>query len=212
MRVINRFSGIITVVFLLAVSASSFAGQFKVTRVTDGDTVKVTGNDVKMTIRLVGIDAPEKSKKKNQPGQPFSQKSTKHLAGLVLNKSVEIKSYGTDRYGRTLGVVFVGGKDMNLEMVKAGLAEVYRGKPAGGLDLEPYRKAEAEAKKAGIGMWSLQDKYISPKEWRRTHKNCGIVEEIYNYWVQPLMKRASVWMDHKTLFPVLEIGFLFWIS
>jgi hypothetical protein len=26
---------------------------------------------------------------------------------------------------------------------------------------------------------------------------CGIVAEIYNYWVQPLMKRESVWMDHK---------------
>ena len=139
---------------------SSLAGQFKVTRVTDGDAVKVTGNDVKMTIRLVGIDAPETSKKKNEPGQPFSQKSTKHLAGLVLNKSVEIKSYGTDRYGRTLGVVFVDGKDMNLEMVKAGLAEVYRGKPAKGLDLKSYWNAETEAKKTGIGMWSLGDKYI----------------------------------------------------
>ena len=146
------------------------AGQFKVTRVTDGDTVKVAGNGENMTIRLVGIDAPETSKKKNQPGQPFSRKSTKYLANLVLNKSVEVKSYGTDRYGRTLGVVFVDGKNVNLEMVKAGLAEVYRGKPAGGLDLEPYWKAEAEAKKAGIGMWSLGDKYISPKEWRRMHK------------------------------------------
>jgi len=170
MSVINRFSGIIVVVFLLAVSANSLAGQFKVTRVTDGDTVKVTGNDEKMTIRLVGIDAPETSKKKNQPGQPFSQKSTKHLVGLVLNKSVEIKSYGTDRYGRIFGVVFVSGKDMNLEMVKAGLAEVYRGKPAEGLNLGPYWNAEAEAKKTGIGMWSLGDKYISPKEWRRMHR------------------------------------------
>jgi len=170
MSVINRFLGIIVVVFLLAVSAISLAGQFSVTRVTDGDTVKVTNNDLKLTIRLVGIDAPETSKKKNQPGQPFSRKSTKYLVSVVLKKSVEVKSYGTDRYGRTLGVVFVGGKDMNLEMVKAGLAEVYRGKPAGGLNLEPYWKAEAEAKKAGIGMWSLQDKYISPKEWRRTHK------------------------------------------
>ena len=171
MRVINRFSGIIfIVVFLLAVSANSLAGQFNVTRVTDGDTVKVTGNDVKMTIRLVGIDAPETSKKKNEPGQPFSRKSTKYLTSLVLNKSVEVTSYGTDRYGRTLGVVFVDGKDMNLEMVKAGLAEVYRGKPAGGLDLEPYWNAEAESKKAGIGMWSLGDKYISPREWRRMHR------------------------------------------
>ena len=170
MSVINRFSGIIGVVFLLAISASSLAGQFKVTRVTDGDTVKVAGNDEKMTIRLVGIDAPETSKKKNEPGQPFSQKSTKHLAGLVLNKSVEIKSYGTDRYGRTLGVIFVGEKNVNLEMVKAGLAEVYRGQPAKGLDLRPYWDAETEAKKTGIGMWALGDKYISPKEWRRMHR------------------------------------------
>ena len=59
---------------------------------------------------------------------------------------------------------------MNLEMVKAGLAEVYRGKPAGGLDLGPYWNAEAEAKKAGIGMWSLGDKYISPKAWRQMDK------------------------------------------
>jgi len=171
MSVINRFSGIIVIVFLLAVSASSLAGQFKVTRVTDGDTVKVSNNDLKLTIRLVGIDAPEISKKKNQPGQPFSRKSTKYLTNLVLNKSVEVKSYGTDRYGRTLGVVFVDGKNVNLEMVKAGLAEVYRGRPAKGLDVKPYWNAEAEAKKTGIGMWSLGDKYISPKEWRRMHKN-----------------------------------------
>jgi endonuclease YncB( thermonuclease family) len=171
MRVINRYSGVIAiVVLLLAVSASTLAGQFSVTRVTDGDTVKVTGNNVKMTVRLVGIDAPEASKKKNQPGQPFSRKSTNYLANLVLNKSVEVKSYGTDRYGRTLGVVFVGDKNVNLEMVKVGLAEVYRGRPAKGIDLKPYWDAESGAKKAGIGVWSLGDKYISPKEWRRMHR------------------------------------------
>ena len=137
---------------------------------SDGDTVKITGNGEKITVRLVGIDAPETSKKKNQPGQPFSKKSTKYLASLVLNKSVEVKSYGTDRYGRTLGVVFVGDKNVNLEMIKAGLAEVYRGRPAKGLDIKPYWDAESGAKKAGIGMWSLGDKYISPKEWRRMHR------------------------------------------
>ena len=103
MSVINRILGIIVVLFLLTFSASSLAGQFRVTRVTDGDTVKVAGNDEKMTIRLVGIDAPETSKKKNQPGQPFSQNSTKYLASLVLNKSVEVKSYGNDRYSGSDG-------------------------------------------------------------------------------------------------------------
>jgi hypothetical protein len=73
----------------------------------------------------------------------------------------------TGRYGRTLGVVFVNGIDVNLEMIKAGLAEVYRGPPAKGLDLEPYWKAEKEAREAGREMWSLGDKYVSPREWRR---------------------------------------------
>ena len=170
MNSMKRLSQIILLTIFIAIPAICFAGQFKVVRVTDGDTIKVVNNGKASTIRLVGIDAPETSKKKNQPGQPFSRKSTKYLVNLVLNKSVEVKSYGTDRYGRTLGVVFVDGKNVNLEMIKAGLAEVYRGKPAGGPGLGPFWKAEAEAKKAGIGMWSLADKYISPKEWRRIQK------------------------------------------
>jgi len=169
MKLLNRYLGL--VLFLLISPVISFAGQLKCTRVTDGDTITVIGNGKKETIRLVGIDAPETSKKKNEPGQPFSQKSTKHLAGFVLDKSVDVKSYGTDRYGRTLGVVFADGQNVNLEMIKAGLAEVYRGRPAKGLDLDPYWKAEAEAKTAGAGMWSLGDKYLSPREWRRMQQN-----------------------------------------
>jgi endonuclease YncB( thermonuclease family) len=59
---------------------------------------------------------------------------------------------------------------VNLEIIKAGLAEVYRGKPANGLDLEPYWKAEAVSKKSGIGMRSLGDKYNSPRKWRWMQK------------------------------------------
>ena len=156
---------------LLILPAIAFAGQFKVTRVVDGDTIKISRDGTTITVRLVGIDAPETSKKKNEPGQPFSRKSTKHLASLVLNKYVTVKSYGTDRYGRTLGVVFVDGVNVSLEMVKVGLAEVYRGKPASGLDMDPYWEAEAAAKKTRTGIWSLGDKYVSPKEWRKMKRN-----------------------------------------
>jgi micrococcal nuclease len=95
----------------------------------------------KQSNRLVGIDTPEKSRKKNEPGQPYSQKATKFLAGLVLNQNVSIEDYGKDRYGRILGVVYVGQTNVNLEMVRNGYAEVYRGKPAPGFD--SYWKAEA---------------------------------------------------------------------
>jgi len=43
--------------------------------------------------------------------------------------------YGLDRYSRMSGVVYVGDKNLNLEMIKEGLAEVYRGRPPKGLDI-----------------------------------------------------------------------------
>ena len=73
MTLMNRYLRIVLI--LLVIPAISFAGQYTATRVTDGDTIKVSGDGSKITIRLVGIDAPETSKKKNEPGQPFSQKS-----------------------------------------------------------------------------------------------------------------------------------------
>jgi micrococcal nuclease len=70
---------------------------------------------------------------------------------------------------RVLGLVFLGGKNVNLEMVKAGYAEVYRGNPAAGFDSAPYWKAEGEARAAKNGMWAQGDKYMSPREWRRVN-------------------------------------------
>jgi endonuclease YncB( thermonuclease family) len=60
-----------------------------------------------------------------------------------------------------------------LEMVKAGLAEAYLGKHPLGFDTAPYLNAEKEARETKRGMWSLGDKYISPKEWRRTQRKKG---------------------------------------
>jgi len=156
---------------ILATAVVTQAGEYQVSRVIDGDTIEVKKGSVKLTIRLVGIDAPEISHKKHEPGQPFSQQSTQYLAKIALNRSADVKSYGADRYGRVLGEVFVDGNNVNLEMVKAGLAEVYRGTPAPDQDVSPYRKAEEEARKAGKGMWAQGNKYVSPREWRRTHQN-----------------------------------------
>jgi len=159
------------VFLLILLVAPALAGELRVTRVVDGDTVKVRGTAGEITIRLVGIDAPEVSHKKAEPGQPYSQQATKHLAGLVLNMNVEIKEYGQDRHGRTLGVLFLAGKDINLEMIRVGYAEVYRGEPVRGHDMSLYWKAEEEAKRAKRAMWSQGEKYISPRQWRHMDRN-----------------------------------------
>lgn len=84
--------------------------------VIDGDTVKANGE----SIRLLGINAPEKGEKLSEGARDYLEKN-------VLNKTVYLE-YGKDkkdRYGRTLAYVFVGNKNINLELVKKGFANYY---------------------------------------------------------------------------------------
>ena len=71
-----------------------------------------------------------------------------------MNKVVEIKGYGLDRYNDVSGVIFLKGKNINIEMIRAGLAEVSSEELLRDLDLDPYRKAQNEAMKAERGIWS----------------------------------------------------------
>ena len=77
MRTVNRKRTWATscsiLIFILGLALPALGEEYKVSRVVDGDTIKVRGNSGEVTIRLVGIDAPEVSHKKREPGQPFSQ-------------------------------------------------------------------------------------------------------------------------------------------
>lgn len=164
--------------------------KVKVIKIYDGDSMKVKGDGIEFSVRLIGIDAPESkgksSKSKsaskiakllgiNPPkllkkgnGQPFNKESKKALAKLIGKKDIYLKSYGTDRYNRVLAELFNNdGTLVNLEMVKLGMAEVYRGTTEKGFDVSPYKRAESEAKRAKRGIWSLGSDYESPKEWRK---------------------------------------------
>lgn len=161
---------ILFLLLLLLFPSLLLAGQFTVTHVHDGDTIGVGGRGIELKVRLAGIDAPETSRSKGDTGQPYSQQAKRYLTDLVLNKSIIVDSYGLDPDHRMVGVVYVGTKNINLEMVKAGLAEVTRGTPPKGFDLRPYREAQENAREERMGMWSLGDKYISPVDWKKIDK------------------------------------------
>ena len=109
-------------------------------------------------IRLHGIDAPEKS-------QAFGQKAKQYLSSLVFGKDVIVKVRDTDRYGRTVGKVFIDGRDINLEMLKAGYAWHYKH-----YDKSPdYAAAESEARAAKRGLWS-DPHPINPYDFRKTKR------------------------------------------
>ncbi|MGD8391426.1 MAG: thermonuclease family protein [Desulfobacterales bacterium] len=154
---------------LFFIPASSLAEQFIIIRVYDGDTVIVSENGRETTIRLVGIDAPEISTKQHLPGQPFSIKAKEHLAAFVLNKKVHIKLYGKDASGKWLGEIFLENVNINIRMIHAGLAEVYRGTLPQNLEINAYRIAERKAKENFKGIWELRDQYFSPWHWREMH-------------------------------------------
>ncbi len=148
------------------ISSEDEEDLFEITSVYDGDTITAEKYSRKIKIRLMGIDAPE-SVRGTMPSQPYSEASQKYLEDTVLNKRVRLKFYGKDRYGRSLAEVFLGEKNVNLELVSAGLAEVYRGKMERDFDPSAYREAESQAKSGHKGMWVWEKYYISPREWRR---------------------------------------------
>jgi endonuclease YncB( thermonuclease family) len=148
------------------------AGHFRVRKIYDGDSFEAAGHEITIKVRLVGIDAPEteKTKKgKDIPGQPYSKEAKNYLEALILNQRIRIKGYGTDQYNRQLAEVFAKGRNINIELLKAGLAEVYQGRPPKSLDITPYQEAETQAKNMGKGMWRMGYSYVSPKEWRRMY-------------------------------------------
>lgn len=150
------------IIFALALSFPAWADfTGNVVGVADGDTITVLDADkVQHKVRLTGIDAPEKK-------QPFGNRSKQSLSDMVFNKTVTVETDKRDRYGRELGKVLAGGKDVNLEQVRTGFAwhyKVYESTQSA-TDRQVYTAAENEAKAAKRGLWADIDP-IPPWEWR----------------------------------------------
>lgn len=138
---------------------ADFTGD--VVGVADGDTITVLDADkVQHKVRLTGIDAPEKK-------QPFGNRSKQSLSDMVFNKIVIVETDKRDRYGRELGKVLAGGKDANLEQVRAGMAWHYKAykRTQSATDRQAYADAENDAKVAKRGLWADAEP-IPPWEWR----------------------------------------------
>ncbi len=92
----------------------------------DGDTVVVRGPGGDETVRLLGIDAPEVLHlDHNVPyPQPFGDQAAAFLAGaLATATKVELLRSGEkDPFGRTLGYLFVDGRNLSVLLLEARLA------------------------------------------------------------------------------------------
>jgi endonuclease YncB( thermonuclease family) len=185
---IGRLSGPVFPLFviLFLVPLVSFAEEFTVIKVFNGDTIQVKGQDVPFAVRLAGIDAPELSTKQSEEDQPLSHEAKDYLENLILDKRVSIKGYGDKSYGLMWGEVCLDSMNVNLEMIRAGYAAVYLEKSPKKLDLARYFSDEKAAKTAKKGIWALGNSYVSPVEWRKRRKTKrSIAALLYGILHQP---------------------------
>lgn len=143
---------------LLPLSAVAEEQIGRVVGVTDGDTLTMLdGQKQQIKVRLAEIDTPESA-------QPYGTRAKQELSRLVHGKTVTVKVQDIDRYGRTVGRVYVSELDVNAEMVKLGAAWVYR-KYASDQSLYALEK---QAKQKRVGIWNLPEaEQIPPWEWRK---------------------------------------------
>ncbi len=139
--------------------AAEYTGR--VVGVSDGDTLTLltalTAEKQQVKVRLGEIDTPERK-------QPYGTRAQQALSDLTYNKQARVVVQDTDRFGRTVGRVYVGSLDINAEMVKQGAAWVYRQY----LKDQSLLALEQQAKSAKRGLWGLPEtERCPPWDWRR---------------------------------------------
>ena len=118
-----------------------------VIEVSDGDTFKLSDGK---TFRLYGVNAPEVK-------EPFFEEAKVFTENLVLGKEISFEqeaNYKVDKFGRELGYVFIDGVNLNIELVRNGLARVILYEKRAKIKYQDeLLSAEKSAKELRLGIW-----------------------------------------------------------
>jgi micrococcal nuclease len=156
---LKRHLSFIILAILVSVSiaqAKTITG--KVVGVADGDTLTVLEGTTPHEIRLYGIDTPEKS-------QDFGNRAKQFTSGMVFGKQVRVIQKDKDRYGRVVGMVYVGNTCVNQEIVRAGFAWVFDYYCKDSV-CSQWKGLEQQARQSKIGLWAHPDP-IPPWDYRK---------------------------------------------
>jgi len=152
---------ILIVVIFLNLNTRVSAGEvFGLPVVTDGDTIKISNNK----IRLHGIDAPEKKQKcikdlkEYNCGLVASEALIKKISKNVVKCTTQKNK---DRYNRFIGVCYIKQENLNRWLVRNGYAIAYRRYS------KDYILDEDFAKTNKLGLWS--GTFLKPEKWRKVN-------------------------------------------
>jgi micrococcal nuclease len=134
-------------------------GEYAVLEVADGDTIVVDMDGRAETVRLIGLDTPEKNHPE-KPVQCFAQAASDNLAMLIGFSPVRLEadplSQNRDRYNRLLRYVYLpDGTLLNAKQIEQGFAFAYTGFPFS--KSAEFIRLEVEAEAAGRGLWNACD-------------------------------------------------------
>jgi len=178
--IMRRYRPLLLLLLALCISCAD-SGTRKQTEtvdvldVVDGDTILLTDG---RKVRYIGVNTPERD-------QPFYNEATQLNRELVYGKTVTLHFSGrrTDRYGRTLAMVYVDDIRVGDSLIAAGLAVVY-GFPDNAKFLPPLVATQRAAMDRRIGLWpslleESEDYYIGSITGYRFHRpNCASVPKI----------------------------------
>lgn len=145
------------ILIVLSYSQLCFAWQGKLISVSDGDSIKVMHDTKEEEIRFYGIDCPEGE-------QDFGQEAKNLTSTLVVGRKIEVKPMDTDRYGRTVGLVYVDGILLNELIIQNGYAWVYH-QYCKEKFCSQWKQLETQAQNQKKGLWNASV-IIPPWEWR----------------------------------------------
>lgn len=135
--------------FLLSVNLS-YAEDYraKVVSVKDGDSMTVMADNHKEVVILYGIDCPESA-------QEFGKDAKQLTNDLCYNKTVTVKKYGKDKFGRTIAdIILENGSSLNKILVAKGLAWWSDKFAPNASDLKLLHE---NAKSKRLGLWASQN-------------------------------------------------------
>jgi endonuclease YncB( thermonuclease family) len=133
----------------------------KVVGITDGDTITVVDADkTEHKVRLMGIDAPEKT-------QDFGAASKQALSKYIYQREVTVEYKKLDKYKRKVGKVILDKQDICLAMIELGMAWHYKDyeKEQSKTDRDLYSQAELKARESRVGLWQ-DSNAIEPSAFR----------------------------------------------
>ena len=116
----------------------------KIIGIIDGDTVEIIDSNYQTNkVRLAHIDCPEKR-------QAFGKAAKKFASDFCYMKMGTVEVTDTDKYGRLVGIIRIGGKELNLALVQNGLAWHFKKYSKD----QKYARAENLARDLKLGLWS----------------------------------------------------------